>query len=95
MNFCNETRKQCPAANEMGDCRLPDCTKCSLKREEELKPEEIRISWEPVKKSLEGILQRTVELVGLNPTRTDETWLWANTMAGALLEVIRKLEEKK
>ena len=62
---------------------------------EELEPEEIRISWEPVKESLDGILQRTVELVGLNPTRTDETWLWANTMAGALLEVIRKLEEEK
>lgn len=95
MNFCNEMRKQCPAANGMGHCRLPDSTKCSLKREEELEPEEIRISWEPVKESLDGILQRTVELVGLNPTRTDETWLWANTMAGALLEVIRKLEEEK
>lgn len=57
--------------------------------------EEIGISWEPVKEALDGIIQRTTTLVGLNPTRTDETWLWANTMAGALLEVIRKMEEKK
>lgn len=63
--------------------------------EEEAATEEIRIDWEPVKASLENILQRTVELVGLNPTRTDETWLWTNTMAGVLLEVIRKLEEEK
>ena len=59
---------------------------------EEPEPEKIQISWEPVKASLENILQRTVELVGLNPTRTDETWLWTNTMAGVLLEIIRKLE---
>ena len=36
MNFCKEMRKQCAAANEMGHCRLPVYTKCSLKREEEL-----------------------------------------------------------
>lgn len=62
---------------------------------EEPKPEKILYDWEPVKASLENILQRTTVLVGLNPTRTDESWLWANTMAGALLEVIRRLEAKE
>lgn len=60
--------------------------------EEEAATEAIRIDWEPVKGALDGIIQRTISLVDLNPTRTDETWLWINTMAGALLEVIRKLE---
>lgn len=63
--------------------------------EEDPATEEIGISWEPVKEALDGIIQRTITLVGINPTRTDETWLWANTMAGALLEVIKKLEEKQ
>ena len=78
-----------------GDCIADFIKEIPAIEKEEPEPEEIRIDWEPVKAALENILQRTVELVGLNPTRTDETWLWTNTMAGVLLEVIRKLEEEK
>ena len=80
---------------ETGDCIADFIEEIPAIEKEEPEPEKIRIDWEPVKASLENILQRTAELVGLNPTRTDETWLWANTMAGVLLEVIRKLEEEK